>query len=252
MDYVWLLDGDIVIRHMAWDCYWNILKQYQPAINQPALIDEPDREHHNFWSAVSHPSACVDNKEFGRLVGIETSFVEQQAPMFRRDAWIAVRNLLDRGMGTWNHSKSSWGIDNVWCGIVQRELAGVSFETLHAQEPAIPYQGRETCKVDRLERNASRPIGCMIVHATPVVHMDTNAYDDVSRDRQNTGLGRQREYKNAFPQYFRYPCANVVNNRRCQADRISYHRSLWMNEPCQKCRHWNCTLYVQRESVEHS
>ena len=242
-DYIWLLDGDIVIRHMAWDCYWNIIHRYQPAINQPALIDEPGREQHNFWTAVSHPSACFDNKEFSQLVGIETSFVEQQAPMFRRDAWMAVRTVLDDGMGPWYHSKSSWGIDNVWCGIVQTDLMGVTYQTFRDQEPAIPFQLRDTCQVERVERNQERPIGCMIVHATPVVHMDTNAYDDKSRERQNEGLARQRAYKEAFPKYFRYPCGDVVNNRKCQASRFGFHRSLWMNEPCQTCRHWNCTSY---------
>jgi hypothetical protein len=241
IDYLWLLDGDVVIRHMAWDCYWNIIRQYQPAISQPALIDEPQREKHNFWTAVSHPSSCVDNKEFSQLVGLETSFVEQQAPMFRRDAWMTVRAKLDKGIGMWNHSKSSWGIDNVWCGIVQRELFGWTFEALRETEPGIPYRGSVTCQVERLERNKERPIGCMIIHATPVVHMDTNAYDDVSRQRQNEGLARQRLYKSTFPEYFRYPCADIVNNRRCQSNRISFHRSLWMKEPCQECRHWNCS-----------
>lgn len=246
IDYVWLLDGDVILRNMAWDCYWSIIQNYQPAIVQPALIDEPAREEHNFWSAVSHPSACVGDAEFSRLVGIETSFVEQQAPMFRREAWITVRTVLDRGMGMWNHSKSSWGIDNVWCGIVQKELFNITYEQLSGEEPAIPYKGRDTCTVEHIESNAHRPIGCLIVHATPVVHIDTNTYDDKSRDRKNTGVARQKLYKSTFPQYFRYPCGNVINNRQCQTSRIGFHRSLWMDQPCQQCRQWSCTPYSDR------
>ncbi|GKY93721.1 hypothetical protein MPSEU_000339200 [Mayamaea pseudoterrestris] len=244
VDYVWLLDGDIVIRHMAWDCYWNILRKHNPAINQPSLIDNPQREAHNFWKAVSHPSACVNDAKFQKLVGIETSFIEQQAPMFRKDAWLAVRSVLDAGIGMWNHSQTTWGIDNVWCGIVQNELHNVTFEALQAEGLPVPYTGLDNCQVEQVEPDKKRPIGCMIVQATPVVHIDTNAYDDESRKRQNAGLDQQRLYKSTFPQYFRYPCADIVNNRQCQRNRIGFHRSLWMNEPCQKCRHWQCTPYA--------
>jgi hypothetical protein len=243
-DYIWLLDGDVILRHMAWECYWAIIQKYRPAIAQPALMDAPGREAHNFWSAVSHPAQCVNDKEFGKLVGLETSFIEQQAPMFERRAWLTVRNVLDETMGQWNHSKSTWGIDNIWCGVVQTELQKYNYDWLHENEPTFPYQGHETCQVERVERFPERPIGCMIVQATPVVHLDTNSYDDVSQERMKSGVAQQKLYKQRLPQYFRHACGERNKNKRCQEGRVRFHRSFWMEEPCQSCRQWNCTPYT--------
>merc|ERR1711887_450251 len=61
VDYIWLLDGDISVRHMAWECFWSIAHdQLQPSIFQPALLflDQEREKSKTGWHQVVHPSTC--------------------------------------------------------------------------------------------------------------------------------------------------------------------------------------------------
>ena len=114
VDYVWLLDGDISLRHMEWECFWTIAHdQLRPSIFQPALLFlNPEREASKTgWHQVVHPSTCQDDPTatMDSLVAIETGFVENQLPVFRRDAWEIVYNQFGAKLGDWGKFETSWG-----------------------------------------------------------------------------------------------------------------------------------------------
>jgi hypothetical protein len=95
-------------------------------------------------------------------------------------------------------------------------------------------------------------MGCMIVQATPLVHIDTNTYDDASEERRIASQTLKRHYQETFPQYFRHPCGSRDYDLHCLHARVGFHRSLWMDRPCQECREWSCTPYqlVQFEEIQ--
>ena len=113
VDYIWLLDGDISLRHMAWECFWDIAhNQIKPSIFQPALLFlDPEREQSKTgWHQVVHPSSCQNDptSTINSLVAIETGFVENQLPVFRREAWEIVYSEFAK-LGDWGNFETSWG-----------------------------------------------------------------------------------------------------------------------------------------------
>ena len=117
VDYIWLLDGDISLRHLAWECFWTVSHdQLRPSIFHPALIFvDPERERSKTgWHQVVHPGKCEgDNPSpsMKGLVAIETGFVGNQLPVFCRDTWNIVYDNFNAKLGNWGTFATSWGED---------------------------------------------------------------------------------------------------------------------------------------------
>lgn len=114
VDYVWLLDGDISLRHMAWECFWTISHdQLKAKIFQPPLLflDPAAEKSKTGWRQVVHQSSCQTNpaSTMGSLVAIETGFIENQLPVFQRYAWELVYNSFGKKVRGWGNFGTSWG-----------------------------------------------------------------------------------------------------------------------------------------------
>lgn len=55
-DYVWIIDGDIRLRNIA----WNIVSRFKPAIFAPTIMASTDlgREQHKSYVGSTHPWHC--------------------------------------------------------------------------------------------------------------------------------------------------------------------------------------------------
>ncbi|CAJ1965161.1 unnamed protein product [Cylindrotheca closterium] len=61
VDYIWMMDGDIQIRYMAWECFWDIVRRFQPSIFAPSLMTNMDSrawEDRKVYVGSTHPHKC--------------------------------------------------------------------------------------------------------------------------------------------------------------------------------------------------
>jgi hypothetical protein len=109
IDYIWMMDGDIRLRNMAWDCFWNFVAEFQPAIFAPSIMSssDPQSEHRKFYAGSTHPQKChtadpsmgknndiqhliatdnwtVKDNDIQHLIAMDIWTVEIQLPIFTR------------------------------------------------------------------------------------------------------------------------------------------------------------------------
>lgn len=95
-EYIWLPDDDISISTDEINKFFDIARQYNIVLCQPALI-------HN-------PKMRVSHKLTVQLPGYKlryTNFIEGMAPLFTKDALLLVSDDFE-------YSDSGWGLDVTW------------------------------------------------------------------------------------------------------------------------------------------
>ena len=155
------------------------------------------------------------------------------------------------------------GHDLVWCGIVERGLLKLSGNKLLANNQNYNdwRDSESTCKVkedlpfivpgyDSDQTLADRPVTCAIIHATPVVHLDTKAESDSKKG--SLGHADGEAFRKAFPDAFYFQnCSSydetywfkVKDGGKIWLDRgqFRYWRSFTTDEePCQSCKSHEC------------
>jgi len=263
-DYLWIMDGDIVIRNMAWQCFWNIVLTFQPGIVAPALMSTTGAaENRKHYVGSTHPHWCYDSSgnDFQRLIAMDTGVVEQQVPMFTRDAWQVVYETISEKVKDWGNFESDWGPDIVWCKVVDYHLFNNQTERDRFQgRPAMKWGiAKKTCSIIpnisfgydemtsinqesmslSLNRHPDEQHPCMIIHATPVMHLDTKSIglyksEDDRKKFQRDGDKTLNHYKKAMQKFFtgrekakdKFYRAYVSNDEACFA--------------CQDCKHFKC------------
>lgn len=286
VDYVWLLDGDISLRHMAWECFWTIAHdQLRPNIFQPAILflDAARERSKTGWSQVVHPSRCeVDGRSqtFSGLAAIETGVVENQLAVFRRGAWEVVYNQFTKQLGDWGSFDTSWGNDMVWCGILEKKahkLTPGNYLT-RRQGGSNSWQDVEnTCEVETpgsdghgsnmtfslssvelvQQTLATRQMACAVIHATPVVHLDTMAESDEKKG--DSGFADGERFRQAFPDEFFFNECNafdeqyffkMVGGEKVWLDRgrFRFWRTFTNDTACQACKSYQCIPKLSTEA----
>ena len=267
VDYVWVPDGDIRIRSMAWDCFWQLVRKFQPSIFAPAIMASSDSrtEDSKTYTGSSHPYQCYADSSkpnvFERVVAMDVSMVENQLPIFTRRAWEIIHREFTKGLPEWGGSRTNWGADFVWCGLIDFHVHGIQMgERFHKKQPSMLWsQSRKECHIDEQLlfdlpadtdittyhdkwKNATYPHACMIFHSTPIEHLDTKA---VAKHAKNSK--EKREYMKdahqelgAFLKAFR----EFRNNGKKKVH-VSLHRVYTSSNEeeykCQTCKHRGCT-----------
>ena len=106
-DYVWMIDGDILLRSINWVAFWQQILLLHPKIAQPSIIGTKEGVYSSYHSVLRH-------QQDSRLLAAESSIVELMTPLFHVDTWLGYRDVLTkhpelrilrriRVGGTWCH-----------------------------------------------------------------------------------------------------------------------------------------------------
>lgn len=216
IDYVWMQDGDMSIREMAWSRFWYLVHvKYKPAIFMPAHHSFDPEYDMDLWHAfTAHYDHCdrsaqqgmpVPHNHYSRLEAVEVENFETCLPGFRRDVWTFIHTRFNEKLPNWGHHETDWGTGQVWCSLVEREFL------MHSPNSRPPNQLRSysanevkhDCTVadggwsksfaSTEEALASRPISCLIIHhKSPVRHFNTKSYNKTGETWNEQGLYRQK------------------------------------------------------------
>lgn len=181
--YIWLVDGDVPLRFMAWTCFWKLVdEKYKPAIFEPAILTRSaDRDDSLYYAGKAHFQKCYSSmpkSNFHQLQALETHIVDIQTPGFRRDAWELIYNAFDRELPGWGDFFTDYGPDFVWCNMLEKELLGRNASDENNANDWTQVQ--RTCNVSNATTSTfdsmnDLPIACLILHETPVYHRDTQS-----------------------------------------------------------------------------
>ena len=258
VDYVWLVDGDISLISMAWSCFWRTILKYSPAISQPAIINPTDKTF-KWWAGVTHPNYCEQDcmkDRFGTnvhyLEAIEVSVVEMQLVLFSRQAWTTIHDIVSSRF--YPNQWGSHGIDTIWCRLVDKMLHNITIQERQLArygKERLWGRAQETCTILSVQQQQQQqfPVSCMIIHSTPVKHLDTKSYK-LQRESSGNKQFVQQE-KQAHQNYVKlFPEFALNTKEDIEAHEKFYNpRFLSSHEQCQDCKTFDCSDdSIQRHS----
>ena len=88
-DYVWMIDGDILLRSINWVAFWQQILLLHPKIAQPSIIGTKEGVYSSYHSVLRH-------QQDSRLLAAESSIVELMTPLFHVDTWLGYRDVLTK------------------------------------------------------------------------------------------------------------------------------------------------------------
>lgn len=262
IDYIWMMDGDIRLRNMAWDCFWDTALSFKPAIFAPTIMSSTSykTERRKLYSGSTHPHQCYNTSyvpefqnDFQRLMAMDAWVIEIQLPVFNVVAWEGIYKIFSEKVPGWGDFESMWGPDLYWCKLVDHHLLNVKDteqERLQGRSRMHWDDLKETCSFDNaikfpmdekqsgmyMDRESGRllPHACMIIHSTPVEHLDTKTIDSHLKGPNKIGPQDEAQYENAFPEF----------SARLGAAHRHVYRAYFSDEPlqykCQACKHVGC------------
>ncbi|CAJ1963988.1 unnamed protein product [Cylindrotheca closterium] len=270
IDYIWMMDGDMRIRDMAWDCFWKTARLFDPAMFAPTIMADADMysESKKRYAGSSHPMKChtdpsmdPENNDFQHLIAVDVPLIEVQTPIFRRDSWQAVYESFELNMPSWGKSFSDWGPNQVWCRIAASKIWNTTYAPIEqaALQPRMLWsRAKDTCSINETIKVDLSSVqdprfyfnefteqyerhGCMIIQNTPFKHLNTQSsgarQDKQSKARQKWNAiapAESNAYQNVYPNEF----ASV---KKAQ---IHIYRAYTSNDPsqyaCQVCKHREC------------
>ncbi|KAL3933711.1 MAG: hypothetical protein SGBAC_010273 [Bacillariaceae sp.] len=270
IDYLWMMDGDIRLRNMAWDCFWDTALGFKPAIFAPTIMSSFNykTERRKLYTGSTHPHQCYNESyipqaknDFQRLMALDVWVIEIQLPVFNVAAWKAIYNVFSEKVPGWGDFQSMWGPDLYWCKLVDHHLLNVKdteVERLQGR-PRIHWDDvKESCSFDEavkypmmdqqqqqqqqrsarlyVDKESGRqlPHACMIIHSTPVEHLDTKTIDSHLKGPNKIGPKDEAQYQDAFPEFV----------ARSNAAHRHVYRAYFSDDPvqynCQTCKHVGC------------
>eukprot|EP00545_Synedropsis_sp_CCMP1620_P007502 CAMPEP_0119007218 /NCGR_PEP_ID=MMETSP1176-20130426/2862_1 /TAXON_ID=265551 /ORGANISM="Synedropsis recta cf, Strain CCMP1620" /LENGTH=435 /DNA_ID=CAMNT_0006959323 /DNA_START=373 /DNA_END=1680 /DNA_ORIENTATION=- len=254
IQYIWMVDGDVPLRFMAWSCFWKLVHEtYKPAIFEPAIITSSvkgdddlyyaGKAHYQKCHASSSASSIAPNQHFRQLQAVETNMVDIQTPAFRRDAWEVVYSTFDRDVPGWGEFLTDYGPDFVWCKLVDEELLKRTAADPDDTQANDWTKVQQTCQLSNattsvFDSTKDRPLACLILHDTPVYHRDTKSLT-AQRDSANRKIWHQqvdadlKKYRDTFSKY----ALTLKNDRNYFR---SFVRSDQESSSCQTCQTFKC------------
>ena len=165
MDYIWLIDDDMLLEYFNFNTFISIAMKTNSAISQPTLLSRcstcrgSDYKHLN-----SHNDFIVE--KYG-LLARSTCIIEMGAPLFKFEAWKIVQPLIVKQFRDNNDLKTEWGEDLWWCGAVKKLMNGI----------------------------------CSVIYNTPLVHMDKRAQIK-SKKYKHDGMEMINRIKTQFAEFY--------------------------------------------------
>jgi len=263
-DYVWIMDGDIRLRNIAWECFWNIISRFKPSIFAPTIMASTDleREKHKSYVGSTHPWHCYTDatlpkpNDMQRLLAMDVPLLEIQLPVFTRTAWQIIYNEFSNRVKGWGDFKTVWGPDQVWCSVIDHYLHNTNTSKRLQGRRRMPWHKAKTsCGIQKELKfnietegkelyydefnNQNYHHTCMLVHATPAEHLDTKSIklyeENATEIFYEMGRRDRDEYIKAFEGF---------SDRIWKGHRHLY-RAYMSDDPakynCQACKHAFCS-----------
>ncbi|KAL7535701.1 hypothetical protein ACHAXR_006675 [Thalassiosira sp. AJA248-18] len=160
-DYVWFIDGDISLKSLNWQAFWQQVKLMRPKITQAGTIGN-GREGH----ATVHP--VLRFKEDSRLIAAEVPILEVQSPLLEVETWLGFRNFLVHDPEPMEQMAdgAEQCFDMGWCHYAKNNLTGVQSHGpisnlgYHDYSPTLSLTG-----------DSHKGRGCVVLYQTPIVHI---------------------------------------------------------------------------------
>lgn len=179
-DYVWMVDGDILLRSINWVAFWQQMLLFRPKIAQPSLIGTAPGKPSSWHPILRH-------QEDSRLLAAETALVELGAPIFHVETWLGYRERIAKHTELIERIKvggENW-LDASWCHYARSNMIGeqmwpsqnlVYNSELHSIDP------KNESSVDTFKNRS-----CVVLYQTPLVHANKKALKKTYEFRLITG-----------------------------------------------------------------
>ena len=206
-DYIWMVDGDILLRSLNWHAFWQQVKLIKPKIIQPAIIGTAPGMHASKHGILRHNGDS-------RTLAAETAIVELMMPLFEVETWLGYRNaitklppkpqdgkeelkqLQDHSDMLHNLQFGDDCFDLAWCHYARANLTGEQLwppKNLGYNEGYPTFTSHDNSTHGEFKRRS-----CVVLYQTPVIHGNKMT------------LGRDRSFRTA-------------GNKICKYFRENYH-----------------------------
>ena len=219
-DYIWLLDGDMLLSSLDWNVYWKYIFKFKPMISQPATLNPQflytRYQVLNTYIVPGWPMlrwANYNSTGVPIIGALEVGVIEIQCPLFTAEAWnlyysfivtnikYTKENLIYFGDETQNQTILSnyqhCGPDYLWCGVMRQRKEGNDwranarkafiyvnplFYPFNNQTEILKENNQTVFKVNSTKLNNNNQTSyCLSIHATRIMHMDNHG---INKDRQ--------------------------------------------------------------------
>ena len=162
-DYIWFMDGDISLKSLNWQAFWQQVKILRPKITQAGTIGRSKDGHATVHGILRH-------KSDSRLVAAAVPILEVQSPLLEVDTWIGYRNFLANDPEPMEQFEvgGEQCFDMAWCHYAMNKLEGqqqngkISVVGYHDWSPTLDLSGKDPNQQGR---------GCVVLYQTPIVHI---------------------------------------------------------------------------------
>lgn len=168
-DYMWFVDGDISLKSLNWQGFWQQVRILRPKITQASTIGDGRKGH----ATVHH---VLRYNPDSRLLAGEVPILEVQSPLLEVGTWLRYRThlvndpepMVELAVG------GEQCFDMAWCHLAKNNLTGVQSNgkvtkvAYHNWQRAIPLSESD---VDADMRGR----GCVVLYQTPIVHISKYA-----------------------------------------------------------------------------
>lgn len=161
-DYVWFIDGDVSLRSLNWQAFWQQVKLLRPKITQGGSISSSPEGYSSVHGVLRYnPDA--------RLMAAEVPILEVQAPLVEVPTWLAYRDFLandPKPMARFEVGGEQC-FDMAWCHHAKNNMTGIQGDPpiknigYHSQSPELSPG----------DNGDARGRACMVLYQTPILHV---------------------------------------------------------------------------------
>ena len=139
IQYIWFMDEDIRYYDVGFSGLDHIMRVTQAAILQPTVVP---LNHNKFSAYMSNKYACLVHT---------TSFVEVQAPIFTKHAWIRFHTDVVMQIADDVLNASDW-LDSLWCKYAEMRL---NASCVYSRATTVKHLNSKT--LDKAKLNHAMP-----------------------------------------------------------------------------------------------
>jgi hypothetical protein len=149
-DYVWLLDGDLILDLFSWQLYRTVLMIFKPLVSQPSVL--PRDVLHGLGRSTDIKLLRMQNHRGELPVAVEVPRTEVMAPMINTSLWpIVYSRLLKNDNAAVSTVSDTWDAAAFWHRLVSNGTGPLlvnAAPVLHMDSRTIPKSLRVRGKGD--------------------------------------------------------------------------------------------------------
>jgi len=188
-NYVWFIDGDIFLRSLNWQAFWQLQKLMKPKISQAGTMGNSEVNKDgtlvNFGSA--HP--ILRPKKDSRIIAAESPIVEIQSPLVEVETWLGYRNWIKNNPEPMEliEQGAEAVFDMAWCHFSRNNMRGQQMHGRHHYRLMDDLdQHRDVSKIPTLSltdnsNNGVQGRSCVVFYQTPIIHLSKRTISHAGR-----------------------------------------------------------------------